>query len=151
MAVLDTIHVEAYGSMMPVNQLANISIEDPRTIRIAPWDSSVTKAIEKAITQSNLGLSAAVDDKGLRLFFPELTGERRSMLVKVAKEKLEEARIALRKERESAWDTIQSQEKDGAISEDDKFRAKDEMQKHIDEGNKVLESLFEKKEQEIMN
>ncbi len=151
MSVLDSIQVESYGSYMPINQLANVSIEDVRTIRISPWDSSVLKAIEKAITNSNLGLSTAIDDKGMRLFFPELTGERRAMLVKVAKEKMEDARIALRKERESAWDDIQAEEKEGNISEDEKFRAKEEMQKYIDLGNNNLESLFAKKEQEILN
>ena len=149
MAVLDSLQVEAYGSYMPINQLANVSIEDVRTIRIAPWDTSVSKAIEKAITTSNLGLSSAVDDKGIRLFFPELTGERRTMLIKVAKEKMEDARITLRKERESAWADIQKKEEEGTISEDDKFRAKEEMQKFIDEGNNNLEGLFQKKEQEI--
>lgn len=151
MAVLDTIQVEMYGSYMPVNQVANISLEDVRTLRIAPWDSSASKAIEKAIAGSNLGLSTAVDDKGIRLFFPELTGERRSMLVKVAKEKMEDARVALRKERESAWDEIQKKEKEGILTEDDKFRGKDEMQKYIDQGNNNLEALFVKKEQEILN
>ena len=151
MAVLDTIQVEMYGSYMPVNQVANISMEDVRTLRIAPWDSTALKAIEKAISGSNLGLSTAVDDKGMRLFFPELTGERRAMLVKVAKEKMEDARVALRKERESAWDDVLKSEKDGLIAEDDKFRAKDEMQKYIDLGNANLEALFEKKEQEILN
>lgn len=151
MAVLDTIQVEMYGSYMPVNQLANISMEDVRTLRIAPWDNTALKAIEKAINNSNLGLSTAIDDKGMRLFFPELTGERRIMLVKVAKEKMEDARVALRKERENAWDDVQAKEKEGDISEDDKFRAKEEMQKYIDEGNASLESLFSKKEQEILN
>jgi ribosome recycling factor len=151
MAVLDTIQVEMYGSYMPVNQLANIALEDVRTLRIAPWDNTASKAIEKAINNSNLGLSTAVDDKGIRLFFPELTGDRRTMLVKVAKEKMEDARVALRKERESAWSDVQVKEKEGIISEDDKFRAKEEMQKYIDEGNNNLEALFVKKEQEILN
>jgi ribosome recycling factor len=151
MAVLDTIQVEMYGSYMPVNQLANISLEDVRTLRIAPWDNTASKAIEKAIGNSNLGLSTAVDDKGIRLFFPELTGERRAMLVKVAKEKMEDARVALRKEREAAWSDVQAKEKEGMISEDDRFRAKEEMQKYIDEGNNNLEALFVKKEQEILN
>ncbi|MEI7513426.1 MAG: ribosome recycling factor [bacterium] len=151
MAVLDTIQVEMYGSYMPVNQLANIALEDVRTLRIAPWDNTASKAIEKAINNSNLGLSTAVDDKGIRLFFPELTGERRAMLVKVAKEKMEDARVALRKERESAWSDVQVKEKEGVITEDDKFRAKDEMQKYIDEGNNNLVALFVKKEQEILN
>lgn len=149
MSVLDSIQAEVYGSYMPLNQLANISIEDARTIRIAPWDTTATKAIEKAITASNLGLSAAVDDKGVRLFFPELTGERRAMLVKVAKEKAEEARITLRKEREVSWDGIQKKEKEGGMGEDEKFRYKDEMQKYIDEANKKLDELFAAKEREI--
>lgn len=151
MAVLDVVSVEAYGSYMPINQLANVSVEDPRTIRISPWDMSVVKAIEKAITTSNLGLSASVDDKGIRMFFPELTGERREMLVKVAKEKLEEARISLRKEREAVWDDIQKKEKEGLMSEDERFRGKEEMQKFIDEGNSKLDEQFAKKEQEILN
>jgi len=79
-AILDTLAVEAYGSMMPINQVANITNEDARTLRITPWDNSLIKSLEKAITSSNLGLSAAVDDKGLRLNFPELTGERRTQL-----------------------------------------------------------------------
>ena len=151
MAVLDSITVEAYGSYMPINQLANVSVEDPRTIRIAPWDMSLGKNIDKAIGLSNLGLSSSVDDKGVRIFFPELTGERREMLVKLAKEKFEEARIALRKERENSWDDIQTKEKEGLMSEDEKFRSKDEMQKFIDEGNRKLEELFSKKQEEVLN
>lgn len=86
---------------------------------------------------------------GLRVQFPELTGERRTQLIKLAKEKLEQARIALRNEREAVWNDIQKQEKDGSMSEDEKFRGKEDMQKVIDEGNRKLEELFEKKEKEI--
>jgi ribosome recycling factor len=148
--VLDSIQAEVYGSYMPLNQLANISVEDARTIRIAPWDNSAIKPIEKAITNSNLGLSASVDDKGVRLFFPELTGEKRTLLVKVAKDKMEESRIALRKERETEIKNLDVAEKNGTISEDEKFRAKEEIQKLIDEANKKLEELFDAKEKEIM-
>ncbi len=149
--ILDTVMIESYGAKMPVNQLANVSIEGPRSLRISPWDKSVLKDIEKGIVAANLGVGVAVDDEGIRINFPELTGERRTQLIKLAKEKLEEARIALRGEREEVWEDIQEQEKEGKISEDEKFRAKDEMQKIIDEGNRKFEELFNKKELEISN
>ena len=147
--LLDGVQVEAYGARMPISQVASLSTEDARTLRITPWDASQTKEIERAITLANLGVSSAVDDKGLRVFFPELTSERREQLLKISKQKLEEARVALRGERDKVWSDIQAKEKDGKLSEDEKFRAKDEMQKLIDEGNKKLEELAERKEKEI--
>lgn len=150
-AILDTIMVEVYGSMMPINQIANISVEDPRTLRITPWDQGVTKNIEKAIGASNLGLSAALDDKGLRLFFPELTGERRTELVKISKKLLEDARIELRKERGVVNDALQNNKKDGTMSEDEVSRLRTEVDKMIQDGNKKLDDLIEKKEKEILN
>ena len=147
--ILDTVMIESYGAKMPINQLANISVEGPRSLRISPWDKSVVRDIEKGLVVANLGVCIAVDDEGVRINFPELTGERRAQLIKLAKEKLEEARIALRSEREKVWGDIQKQEKEGKMSEDDKFRAKDEMQKIIDEANRKLEELFDKKEKEI--
>ncbi len=149
LAILDDIKVESYGSMMPINQVANISIEDPRTIRVAPWDASLGKDIEQAITQANLGVSTGTDEKGVRIFFPELTGERRTMLLKLAKEKLEEIRAELRRAREEVWSDIQQQEKDGLMSEDEKFRGKDEMQKRVDAANTLFEATLERKEKEI--
>lgn len=149
LSILDSVRVDAYGAMMPINQLANLSMEDVRVIRIAPWDSSVTKSIEKAIQTSDLGLSVVVDDKGLRIVFPELTGERRASFVKLAKQKLEDAKIALRGEREKVIKDIDLKEKEGAISEDDKFRLKTEIQKMLDDSHKVMDDLFEKKEKEI--
>ena len=134
---------------MPISQVASLSTEDARTLRITPWDASQVKEIERAITLANLGVSSAVDDKGLRVFFPELTSERREQLLKISKQKLEEARVALRGERDKVWSDIQAKEKDGKLSEDEKFRAKDEMQKLVDEGNKKLEELAERKEKEI--
>lgn len=148
-AILDGIQVESYGSMMPINQVANIGAEDARTLRIAPWDASQVKEIEKAITQANLGLSVAVDDKGVRVFFPELTSERRAQLVKLAKEKVEESKASLRQARDEVWSDIQKQERDGDISEDDKFRFKDEMQKKVDAANKAFDDALARKEQEI--
>ncbi len=148
-AILDVVKVDAYGQMMSINQLANISVEDARMMRITPWDMSVAKPIEKAIQTSDLGLSVTVDDKGLRVVFPELTSERRQALLKVAKTKLEDARIALRGEREKAIKDIDREEKDKKISEDEKFRMKADLQKILDDAGKVLEEMFSKKEKEI--
>jgi len=108
------------------------------------------KEIEKAIVSSNLGLSVAADASGIRVIFPQLTTETRQTLVKVLKEKLEESRITVRKERERVWDEIQKLEKEGKITEDDKFKAKEDLQKIIDETNKNLENIFEKKEKEVL-
>ena len=149
--ILDGIRVDSYGSKMSINQLANISIEDPKTLRISTWDSTQNSAIEKAIQMANLGLSVTVDGKGLRVIFPDLTSERRLSLLKVAKQKLEEAMISLRLERERVWEDIQQKEKMTEITEDEKFRLKNGMQKLIDETNKVLDEVMERKEKEIMN
>lgn len=149
-SVLDGVSVESYGSFMPIKNLASISIEDPKTLRIAPWDKSQVKDIEKAIVVSNLGLSVATDEVGIRVIFPQLTTETRQKLVKVLKEKLEESRITVRKERERIWDEVQKLEREGKMTEDEKFRAKEELQKIIDEINKNLGNAFEKKEREVM-
>lgn len=148
-AILDCVSVEAYGSMMPINQVANISIEDARMIRISPWDAGQAKAIEKAIMLSDLGLSVTVDDKGLRVVFPDLTSERRLSLVKIAKQKLEEAKITMRGEREKVLKDIDKQEKETGVSKDEAFRYKTELQKLIDDSGRLLEELFCKKEKEI--
>lgn len=148
--VLDGISVESYGSYVPIKNIASISIEDPKTLRVVPWDKNLLKVAEKAIISSNLGLSVATDESGLRVGFPQLTSETRQNLIKVLKEKLEESRITVRKEREKVWDEIQKMEKDGKMSEDEKFRAKDELQKVIDEINKNLENIFLKKEKEVL-
>ncbi len=148
--VLDGISVESYGSRMPLKNVANISIEDPKTLRIAPWDKGQIKDIEKAIVASNLGLSVATDDQGIRVIFPQLTTETRSTLVKVLKEKLEEARITVRRERENVWKDVEAKESDGKLTEDEKFTAKEDLQKVINEVNTNLENIFDKKEREVM-
>ncbi|MEK7478103.1 MAG: ribosome recycling factor [Patescibacteria group bacterium] len=148
--LLDNIMVESYGAKTPIKHVASVSIEDAKTLRITPWDKSQIKNIETAIAQSNLGISTAPDSFGLRVIFPDLTAERRKMLMKVVNEKLEDARVTLRKEREKVWTDIQQQEKDGDISEDEKFIGKDELQKLVDEGNRKLDELAERKEKEIM-
>lgn len=150
-AFLDPVRVESYGSEMPITSLATVTSEDARSIRISPWDNSQTQAIEKAITIANLGVSVVVDGSGLRVIFPELTGERRIQLVKVAKDKLEDAKVAIRRERGEVSDDLNAKKKDGSMSEDDVMRAKTEMEKIVQEGNKKLDELFAKKEQEITN
>lgn len=148
-AILDGVLVESYGSRMPINQVASVSAEDPRTLKVAPWDQSVVKAIEKGIAEADLGLSVMSDGKVLRVVFPELTAERREMLIKQAGKKLEEARISIRKERQDCWDDIQAKEKEGGMSEDDKLRYKDEMQEKVDELGTAMEKALEAKEAEI--
>jgi len=150
-SILDGIHVEAYGSDMAINQVASMTNEDPRTIRITPWDHGLVKAIEKSITIANLGVSVSVDDKGIRVMFPELTSERRKEIVKTAKEKFEIARIQVRKHRDEINANIDTEEKGGGMSEDDKFRFKEEAQKQIDASTKKLEDLMQKKEKEILS
>ncbi len=147
--ILDGVLVDAYGSKMPINQVANISLEGSQSVRITPWDATVTKSIESAIQQSSLGLSVSVDDKGLRVNFPQLTGERRTELTKVAKQKLEEARVRVRNEREKIHSDVERQEKDAKMGKDDAFRTKQDLQKLVDEANKSLEDMFNKKEKEI--
>lgn len=148
-ALLDAVRVEAYGSSMPIKELAAVSVEDARTLRLSPWDTSLSKSIEKGIQLSKLGVSVSVDEAGLRVSFPELTAERRLELIKVAKTRMEEARVSLRLERDRVSQDIEEKKRAGALSEDEKFRAKTEMQKIVEETNKNLEVLFAKKEQEI--
>jgi len=148
--VLDGISIESYGAYQPLKNVASISIEDPKTLRLAPWDKNHIKEIEKAVISANLGLSVATDEIGMRVIFPQLTTETRQKLVKVLKEKLEDARISVRREREQVWDDVQAQEKSGKMTEDEKFRAKEELQKVVDEANQSLEAVFEKKEKEVM-
>lgn len=148
--VLDGISVESYGSMSPIKNIASVSIEDPKTLRVAPWDKSQIKSLEKAINAANLGLSLATDDQGIRVIFPQLTTESRQTLVKVLKEKLEESRISVRREREKVVEDIDTQEKESKLTEDEKFRAKEDLQKIINEANSALEALFERKEKEVM-
>lgn len=145
--VLDSISIEAYGDYQPLKNVASVNVEDPKTLRIAPWDKTHIKAIEKAIMTADLGLSTAVDDSGMRVIFPQLTTENRQKLVKVLKEKLEDARITVRQVRQDAMDDITGSE----MTEDEIKRAKDELQKIVDEVNANLEKIFTNKENEVMN
>lgn len=148
-SLLDSVRVESYGSMMPMNQVASVGIEDARTLRISPWDASQIPAIERALQEADLGISVASDSSGVRAIFPELTVERRGQLQKLAKSKLEDARIRVRSVRDDLMKSIEKQEKEGEISKDELFTKKDEIQGKIDATNKSLESLYEQKESEL--
>ena len=148
-AILDSISVQAYGSMMPLKQVATIGIEDARSLRVQAFDPSIIKDIERAITAADLGVGTGSDSAGVRVSFPELTSDRREQLIKLAKGKLEDARTTVRGARDECWKDIQDQEQDGTLTEDDKFRLKDEMQKKVDGMNGELEQLFERKESEM--
>jgi ribosome recycling factor len=148
-AILDGVSVTAYGSAVPLKQVASVGIEDARTLRVSPYDTSLVKDIERAIVAASLGVGTVTDGSGIRVTFPELTGERRQEFVKLAKGKLEEARTTVRVARDEVWKDVQNREKEGTLTEDDKFRLKDELQKKIDAGNEALGELFEKKEKEM--
>ncbi len=148
-AILDGVQVDAYGSRMHLNQVASIGVEDARVIRVSPYDKSQSKEIEKAIMAANLGVSVTSDDKGVRIFFPELTTDRRVLLTKTAKAKLEDAKKNIRGARDEQMKEIESKEKEGGMGEDDKLRFRKEAQKIVDDANKNLEILLEKKEKEI--
>jgi len=150
-ALLDSVSITSYGAKTPLRQVASVSMEDARTLRIVPYDIDQTKEIEKAIEKSNLGVSVGVDEKGIRIFFPELTSESRERLLKLVNDKLEESKVTIRKFREVVWEDIREKEKKKEISEDEKFRAKEEMQKIVDIGNNSFEEIAKKKQTEIAN
>jgi ribosome recycling factor len=148
-AILDGIMISAYGSMMPLKQCGNVGVEDARTLRVSAYDASIIKDIERAIAGADIGVGTSSDGTSVRVTFPELSSERRAQLVKIAKGKLEEARTSVRQARDEVWKDIQTKEKDGVLTEDDKFTLKEELQKHVDEINDQLEKAFEKKEEEM--
>jgi ribosome recycling factor len=146
-ALLDGVSVQSYGTLQPLKNTASISIEDPKTLRVIPWDKSLNKDIERSLHEANLGFSISVDDAGVRVIIPALTSENRNKLAKIAKERLEDARITIRKARESMLNDLKGQ----GLPEDTLVRAKEEVQKLVDVANATLESLFSKKEDDILN
>lgn len=147
--LIENIKADYYGTPTPIQHMAAISIQDARTIVIQPWDKSALPAIEKAINQSDIGIQPIADKDIIRLTLPELTGERREQLKKVVREKLEESKVTLRKLRHEIVSDIENKEKEKEISEDEKFRLKEELQKQIDAGSKELDELGERKTKEI--
>ena len=149
-SLLNKIEVDYYGVMTPINQTANISAPDSRTILVQPWDKSTLKAIEKAILSSDLGLNPNNDGTVVRIAIPPLTEERRKELVKVVKKKGEDAKVAVRNIRRELIDDLKKLEKSHEVSEDDVGRGLDEAQKITEKGIKRLDDIIAAKEAEIM-
>jgi ribosome recycling factor len=148
--VLDLVHIDMYGARTQLAHAGSVTIEDPRTLRVSPWDKTILGAMEKAINDADLGLSVASDAEGLRVHFPSLTTETRGKLVKLLKDRLEDARVRVRALREEVNKDIDAREKAGEYGEDEKRRYREEMQKIVDTANAELESIFSKKEAEVM-
>ncbi len=148
-ALLDSVRAEVYGARTPLRDVASITVEDARTLRVIPWDKSALKAIEKGIMDADLGLGVSTDEAGLRVTFPELTAERRSQLSRLASEKTEQAKVTLRSHRTDTIKEIEASEKEGGMGEDEMKRLKAEVQKLIDAGNDALAAALKRKEAEI--
>lgn len=149
-ALLDRIQAEYYGTLTPLNQMANISAPEARLLLIQPWDKSAVKDIERAILKSDLGLTPSSDGTVIRIPIPALTEERRKDLVRLVRKGAEDNRIAIRNIRRDANDSLRALEKDGSISEDDRHRAEAEVQELTDKYIEQINRLLEEKEAEIM-
>ena len=149
-ALLDTITVEGYGSNMPLNQVATVSVPEPRMLSVQVWDKSNVQPVEKAIRSANLGLNPMVDGPNIRLPIPDLTEERRKDLAKLTGQFAEKSRIAIRNVRRDGMDDLKADESKKEISEDDKKRLEAEVQKLTDEMIAEADKLAEAKEQEIL-
>lgn len=150
LSLLDGINVESYGSMMPLNQVASITIPESRMIVIQPWDPQTMPAIEKSILASNIGLTPANDGKLIRISIPQLTEERRKELVKQTRSVSEEYRVAIRNCRRDAIDSFKKLKKDKEISEDDMFKYQDDAQKETDSFIQKIDAILKEKEKEVM-
>ena len=150
-ALLDTVRVDYYGTLTPVNQMASVSVPDARTLLIQPWEATQLQAIEKAIIKSDLGLNPANDGKLIRLTMPTPTEERRKQLAKTVHKIAEEGRIAIRNIRRDGNDKLKGMAKDKKVSEDDERRGHDQIQKTTDRFVAKVDELLKKKEQEILS
>ncbi len=147
--LLDNIMVDYYGNKTPLKHVGTISVEDARTLRLKLWDGSLIPKIDQEIRSSGLGLQAIAEKDSVRIIFPDLTEERRKILIKMISEKLEDARISVRKLRDEAWRKIQAQEREGKLTEDDKYSHKEELQKLIDKTSEEMEAMASAKEKEV--
>lgn len=147
--LVEPINVEAYGSMMPLNQVATISVPEPRLINVQIWDRSMIQPVERAIRESNLGLNPIVEGQLLRIPIPELNAERRQELVKVAHKYAEQARIAVRNVRRDGLDKLRKEEKGGGVGEDEQKKLADEVQKLTDSTIAEIDGILAAKESEI--
>jgi ribosome recycling factor len=149
--LLDPVNVQAYGSPMPINQVATISVPEPRMISVSVWDKSLVGAVDRAIRESNLGFNPIVDGTNLRIPLPELNEERRRELVKIAHQYAEQAKVAARHVRRDGMEHLKKAEKDGDITQDDHRTGSDRVQKMTDETINAIDSLLAEKEAEIMH
>jgi ribosome recycling factor len=150
-SLLDQVHVDAYGAVMPINQVGAVSVPEPRMISVSVWDKGLVVSVEKAIRSAGLGLNPVVDGQNLRIPIPALTEERRKELVKVAGKYAEQQKVAVRNVRRDANDDLKKAEKDGAINQDEHKRMEAEVQKLTDEAIKRVDEALKTKEQEIMH
>jgi len=149
-SLLDPVQVEVYGAMMPLNQVATVSAPEPRMLSVQVWDKSNLTAVEKGIAHANLGLNPMIDGQTLRLPMPDLTEERRKELAKLAGQYAEKAKVAIRNVRRDGMEALKADEKKKEISEDDRKRMEDEVQKLTDKHVAEAEAAAAKKEQEIL-
>lgn len=149
-SMVEPVQVEAYGSHMPLNQVATVSVPEPRMLSVQVWDKSMVKAVETAIVNSNLGLSPATEGQVIRLRIPELNEERRKELVKVAHKYAEAAKVAIRHVRRDGLDVLKKSEKDHLISEDDEKRLSNDVQKATDAAIADVDKALATKEKEIL-
>lgn len=147
--LLDGVRVPSYGALVPLNQVGSVNVEDARTLRISVWDTDGIAGVEQAIRDADFGVSVMSDSGGLRIIFPELTAERRTQLLKLAKSKLEDSRITVRSIRDDAMKHIDKELKDGNISEDDRFAQKEGVQEDVDKINRELDVIYSQKEAEL--
>ncbi len=148
-ALVEGIIINVYGQKMPLNQVASLSAPDARTIIVQPWDASILAEIQKGITESHISFSSSVEEKFVRLTMPQLSEERRREIIKHLGKKVEEARISIRRVRDQVQKSIEESERAKEISEDQKFRSKDSLQKLVDEYNKKIADIESKKINEI--
>lgn len=149
--LVSNLKVECYGIKTPLKQLATISIPESQMIIIQPYDKNISSEIEKSIQTSELGLNPVNEGNIIRIKIPSLTEERRKEIVSIMNQKLEESRVSIRKAREKTWKEIKDLEVDGAITEDDKYKAQEELNQLVEEYNNKIEELGNKKESEIMS
>jgi ribosome recycling factor len=150
-ALVENVFVEAYGIKQQLKAVASISVADSKTLNIEPWDKGLLAAVEKGIRDSGMGINPVNDGRLIRVSLPELTVERRAELVKVLHQKLENARISVRKIREEIRDNILEEEKSKNISEDEKYRLQEELEEMVKKYNEEIKNIGENKEEEITN
>ena len=150
LSLLDGIRVDYYGTQTPLNQMASLSVPESRLITIQPWDTSVINSIEKAILKSDLGLTPASDGKIIRISIPPLTEDRRKELVKLVNKICEEHKVAVRNIRRDSNDMVKEFKKEGEVSEDEAFKAQDEIQKITDTHIEKIDGIYQEKEKEIL-